>query len=77
MALSSSARVARHRMELNKRNIKTIQVNINKDEIAILDAVALKAGVSRSLYLSILIKQCIYGSPFFVSDRGDVIDTSY
>lgn len=68
---SSTARVNALRMRMRENKMRTIELKLNLNEISILDAIASYQGISRVLFVSLLVKEYIHNSPYFVS--GDKI----
>lgn len=75
--MTTQQRVSFYRANNTNHGVKTIEVKLNRDEIAILDAIASNDGMSRVLLVSLLVKQMILDSGYFISGGRLITPTNY
>lgn len=75
--MTTQQRVSFYRANNQNNGIKTIEVKLNRDEVAILDAIATNDGMSRVLLVSLLVKNLIKGSGYFISGGRLITPTNY
>ncbi len=73
--MSSVERVAKYRAKNRLQSKKTIEAQLSLSEVALLDALAIKENMSRSLLTSLILKDVLFKCGFFLSN-GQLIDSS-
>lgn len=65
--MTTQQRVSTFRAKDRANLKKTIEAKLSLDEIAILDALASNEGMSRILYVSLVLKHLVQSSGYFLS----------
>lgn len=75
--LTAQQRVSKYRANNQAIGIKTVEIKLNRDEIAVLDAIASNKGMSRVLLASEVLKIAIRESGYFISGGRLITPTNY
>lgn len=65
--MTTQQRVSTFRAKSRANFQKTIEVKLSLDDTAILDALASKEGMSRILFVSLILKKVVFESGYFLS----------
>lgn len=75
--LTVQQRVANSRNNRRSDFKKTIEIQLSLDEVAILDALASKRGLHRVFLTSLIVKEAILNSGYFISGGSLITPTNY